>query len=64
MDKEEVEMGKYDDEIKSIAGRVDKEELKALWSIANELAKINKFLDGIGIDEKKFDKLLRHWLGG
>ena len=43
MDKE-IEMGKYDGETLAIAGRSDRDQQKALWSIANELAELNSFL--------------------
>lgn len=56
---------KYDDQVRAYSGG-DKQsqQIQALYTIANELAKINKFLDDIGIDEEKFDKLFRHWIGG
>ena len=37
-------MGKYDDEALVITGRSDRNQQKALWSIANELAELNSFL--------------------
>ena len=46
-------MGKYDHKIRAIAGGKDKEQQKALWSIANELAELNWFLWKNKLEENK-----------
>ena len=46
-------MGKYDEELRAIAGMSDRDQQKALWSIANEIAELTRFLRKNKLEENK-----------